>query len=61
MSVPMSSAGPGRGTLLLDRRLIGQWTDFDVAPDGRIIAIVTESAGAAQPLTVMTNWRSRIP
>ncbi|HEX4566451.1 MAG TPA: hypothetical protein VH138_07445 [Vicinamibacterales bacterium] len=40
---------------------VGTWSDFDVAPDGRFVAIVPESLAAQQPLTVVVNWRSRLP
>jgi hypothetical protein len=33
-----------------------QWRAYDVAADGRFLALVTESIGAAQPLRVRTNW-----
>jgi Tol biopolymer transport system component len=60
MSVPMSGGVPGRASVLLDRRTIGRWSDYDVAADGRFLAIVAESFGGDEPLTVMTNWRARV-
>ncbi|MEO7794993.1 MAG: protein kinase [Thermoanaerobaculia bacterium] len=34
------------------------WRDFDVSPDGsRILAIVRERSGGAQPATAILNWR----
>ena len=32
------------------------WQDFDVAPDGRFLAVVEEVSGGAQPATVVVNW-----
>jgi serine/threonine protein kinase len=59
MSVPVSRDHPGNARLLLDSARTGVWSDFDVAANGRFVAIVSESIGAQQPLTVMVNWRSR--
>ncbi len=59
MSVPVSRDQPGSSRLLLDTAKSGAWSDFDVAPDGRFVAIVAESVGAQQPLTVVVNWRPR--
>jgi len=61
MSVPVSRDQPGKAGVLVDRARSGVWSDFDVAADGRFIAIVSESVGARQPLTVVVNWRSRLP
>jgi Tol biopolymer transport system component len=33
-----------------------RWAGFDVAPDGRFLAIVPESLASEQPLTVVVNW-----
>jgi Tol biopolymer transport system component len=54
--VPMSPAGPGKAALVLDRSRVGQWSDYDVARDGRFLAIVAESVAAREPLTVLVNW-----
>jgi Tol biopolymer transport system component len=35
-----------------------RWRTFDVAPDGRFLAIVIDSLAASQPLIVRTNWLS---
>jgi hypothetical protein len=32
------------------------WQDFDVAADGRFIAVVSEVVGREQPLSVLVNW-----
>ena len=32
------------------------WVDYDVAPDGRFLAIVPEVMANQQPLTVVLNW-----
>ncbi|MDQ2979600.1 MAG: protein kinase [Acidobacteriota bacterium] len=34
--------------------------DFDLAPDGRFLAIVEEESGNAQPLTVAVNWTAEV-
>ena len=33
------------------------WTDFDVARDGRFIAIVSTATAGERPLTMIVNWR----
>ncbi len=35
-----------------------KWRTFDVAPDGRFLAIVIQSLAGDRPLTVRTNWAS---
>jgi eukaryotic-like serine/threonine-protein kinase len=32
------------------------WVDYDVAPDGRFVAIIPEVFGQRQPMTVIVNW-----
>ena len=32
------------------------WATYDVAPDGRFLAIVPEALASEQPLTVVVNW-----
>ncbi len=38
-----------------------EWREFDVTPDGRILAIIEESAGNAQPATVAIHWTAEVP
>jgi Tol biopolymer transport system component/predicted Ser/Thr protein kinase len=55
MAVPIDAAGkPGQARVLFDAR---NWVDYDVARDGRFIAIVSQKVGAEQPLAVILNWR----
>ena len=55
MAVPIDAAGtPGAARVLFDART---WFDYDVARDGRFIAVVTQKVGAEQPLAVILNWR----
>jgi Tol biopolymer transport system component len=55
MAVPIDAAGkPGEARVLFDAR---NWVDYDVARDGRFIAIVSQKVGAEQPLAVIVNWR----
>jgi hypothetical protein len=35
------------------------WTSFDIAPDGRFLAIVPETFANRQPMTVIVNWTAR--
>ena len=32
------------------------WKNFDLAPDGRLLAIVNEVSGSLQPATVAIRW-----
>ena len=32
------------------------WTDFDLLPDGRFLALVREVDASQAPLTVVTGW-----
>ena len=34
------------------------WASYDIAPDGRFLAIVPEALTSEQPLTVVVNWTS---
>jgi hypothetical protein len=47
-----------RGTprSLFQTRDDAMWRTFDVAPDGRLLAVVPKRMGNAQPLTAMINW-----
>jgi hypothetical protein len=57
MAAPVDAAGmPGRPRVLFDVRT---WLDYDVARDGRFIAVVSQFNGAEQPLAVIVNWRPR--
>jgi hypothetical protein len=33
-----------------------RWAGYDVAPDGRFLAIVPDALASEQPLTVVVNW-----
>ncbi|MCA1558868.1 MAG: hypothetical protein LC804_00890 [Acidobacteria bacterium] len=48
----------GKATALFALPSSLPWTDFDVTPDGRFIAIVPLQYAAAQPLTVIVDWPS---
>jgi dipeptidyl aminopeptidase/acylaminoacyl peptidase len=37
-----------------------RWSEFDVDASGRFVAVVTESRGAQQPLTVVVNWTAAL-
>ena len=55
MAAPIDAAGvPGPPRTLFDVRA---WLDYDVARDGRFIAIVSQVVGAEKPLAVILNWR----
>jgi Tol biopolymer transport system component len=61
MSVPVRVARPleiGKASVLFALPSSLPWTDFDVTPDGRFIAIVPLQYAAAQPLTVIVDWPS---
>ena len=57
MAASIDAGGlPGTPRALFD---VGAWLDYDVARDGRFIAVVSEVVGAEQPLAVIVNWRGR--
>jgi serine/threonine-protein kinase len=37
------------------------WYAFDVAPDGRVLAVVQQARARDQPLTVVLNWTAELP
>ena len=59
MAVPVRT-GPsleiGKAALLFAAPSRRPWRDFDVTPDGRLIAVVALQYAAEQPLTVITDW-----
>ena len=57
MAVPIDASGtPGQARVLFNT---AGWFDYDVARNGKILAVVLEVFGAEQPLTVIVNWRGR--
>ena len=55
MAVAIDGAGKaGAPRALFDA---ANWIDFDVARDGRFIAVVATATAGARPLTVIANWR----
>lgn len=61
MAVPIATSPSLRlGTPALLFELAGRrpWYGFDVAPDGRVLAIVQQSRARDQPLAVVLNWRA---
>jgi Tol biopolymer transport system component len=62
MSVPIRT-GP-RLEVGASRRLfdgVQNWIDYDFLPDGRILAIVTESLSNNQPINVVLNFTAGLP
>jgi serine/threonine protein kinase/Tol biopolymer transport system component len=54
MAAAIDAAGlPGPPRVLFD---VPRWIDFDVARDGRFIAVVTQVVASEQPLAVIVNW-----
>jgi eukaryotic-like serine/threonine-protein kinase len=57
MAAPVDASGaPGTPRALFDVR---GWLDYDVALDGRFVALISQVVGAEQPLAVIVNWRGR--
>jgi serine/threonine protein kinase/Tol biopolymer transport system component len=57
MAAPIDAAGvPGQPRALFN---VARWLDYDIARDGRILAVVLEVIAADQPLTVIVNWTGR--
>jgi hypothetical protein len=40
--------------------IVGRGFSYDVAKDGRILALTTSELRAARPLTLVQNWTSAI-
>ena len=54
MAVPISASGvPGTPRALFP---VKDWLDYDVAKDGRFIAVVSQKVTGEQPLAVIVNW-----
>jgi Tol biopolymer transport system component len=54
MAAPIDSSGvPGTPRTLFDAKA---WLDYDVAKDGRFIAVVSQKVAGEQPLAVIVNW-----
>jgi len=48
----------GTAVPLFDLPALG-WSAFDVAPDGRFLAVVQEVSDTTEPLTVALNWTEK--
>ena len=51
-----SSFQLGRQVPVFSTSAIGAWTNYDIMPDGRFLALVAESVAGTQPWTIRTNW-----
>jgi Tol biopolymer transport system component len=59
MAAPMT-AGHSTGAPAVVFKLPGaSWTDYDVSPDRRFLAIVPETFANQQPMTVIVNWLAK--
>jgi hypothetical protein len=55
--VSVSATGElGKAAALITMAPGAGWVNYDVAPDGRFIALVPEQSAPAQPLTAIVNW-----
>lgn len=64
VSVPIRTAPslePGEPRPLFRLTAGREWSAFDVAPDGRFLAVVQEVSGSAQPATIIVNWAAELP
>jgi Tol biopolymer transport system component len=64
IAVPVQTAPPlriGVPAVLFDLPARRPWYGFDVAADGRFLAIVQQSRARDQPLSVALNWISELP
>jgi Tol biopolymer transport system component len=62
-SIPIRTAPsvePGEPRMLFRLAPGPGWRDFDVAPDGRLLAVVEEVSASAQPATVVVNWTAEV-
>ncbi|MDQ2969755.1 MAG: protein kinase [Acidobacteriota bacterium] len=63
VSVPIRTAPslePGEPRPLFRLAAGRGWSAFDVAPDGRFLAVVQEVSGSAQPATIIVNWAAEL-
>lgn len=57
MTVDTSTSGEaGHPRSLFKLAKGGEWSHFDLAPDGRFLAVVPVQTSGQQPLTVIVNW-----
>jgi hypothetical protein len=59
MAVPIRTTPTlqvGRPVALFGLGGVQRWAGFDVLPDGRFLAIISEIGASEQPLTVVLNW-----
>ncbi|MEP6767128.1 MAG: hypothetical protein ABJC61_00565, partial [Acidobacteriota bacterium] len=64
MAAPVRTAPSlevGRAVALFRLPQGNDWRGFDVMPDGRILAIVEETSGSAQPATIAIHWTGEVP
>jgi hypothetical protein len=55
MAASVDASGvTGTPRVLFDTR---NWLDYDVARDGRFIAVVSQKVAGQEPLAVILNWR----
>jgi Tol biopolymer transport system component len=63
MSAPVERTSPltlGPPTRVFSSNPVVRWIHYDVAPDGRFLAVVVRSLAGERPMTVRTNWTSGI-
>jgi Tol biopolymer transport system component len=63
ISVPMqteSSLRIGQPVALFSFGKERAWFGFDVSPDGRFLAVVSQTRAVEQPLTVVLNWTAAL-
>ena len=63
MAIPMhTTAELALGTPVPLFTLKGKpWRAFDVAPDGRFLAVVPQILAGEQPLNIVLNWTADLP
>jgi len=64
MSVPVGTNAAleaGTPTVLFTLAKGTDWSAYDLAPDGRFLAVVPVQFAAQQPLTVIVNWPATLP
>ena len=60
MAAPMTAGRPAGAPVVVFTMPGAGLTDYDVAPDGRFLAIVPETFANQQPMTVIVNWPAKL-
>jgi eukaryotic-like serine/threonine-protein kinase len=60
LAAPMTAGRPAGAPAVVFKLPGTPWTDYDVSPDRRFLAIVPETFASQQPMTVIVNWLAKL-